>query len=152
MDKIGKYPLKIAIRMFKFLDEWLKDTDYTIEEIGNDYHAIMEIYDYTEKSLALGKQSDIEFMIAAFYYNYIECNGNWGELGVNIPPVTPMEKTYTVEQNYRQVSIVYEEGSTTSYLPSIAMWDAYEGNIDFEIIDEEIRDSYDYEWGDVIEE
>ena len=53
MDKIGKYPLKIAIRMFKFLDEWLKDTDYTIEEIGNDYHAIMEIYNYTEKSLAL---------------------------------------------------------------------------------------------------
>jgi hypothetical protein len=152
MDKIGKYPLKIAIRMFKFLDEWLKDTDYSIDEIGNNHDAVMDIYNYVEKSLALGKQNDIEFMIAAFYENYKACYGNWDELGVNIPPLTPMEKTYTIEQNYRQTSIIYEEGRTTSYLPSIALWDAYEGNVDFEIIDEDIRDTYDYEWGDVTEE
>lgn len=149
MNKIGKYKLKFAVRMFQILEEWLEESNYSMDDVYDDSNAVQDLYVHIERTLALGDQDDIEFFIAAFYENYKACDGNWEILGDGVPPVTPQKQTWVIEQNYKQISIVYERAKTETYMPSIIKWDAYESNLDWDIYDEDVRDTYDYDFDDV---
>jgi hypothetical protein len=149
MNKIGKYNLKVAVRLFEFLSNWLEEYDMDIDDIYDLHQRVSDLYEYIDDSLAIGGQEEIEFLIAAFYENYKACGGNWEILGDGVPPVTPKKQTWVIEQSYRQVSIVSEKAKSESYMPSIVQWDSYEGNLDWEIVDEDIRDTFDYDVGDI---
>jgi hypothetical protein len=149
MDKIGKYKLKVAVRMFQLLEKWLEEKNYDMDGVYQDYETVEQLFLHIEKTLVLGNQDDIEFFIAAFYENYQACDGNWEVLGDGVPPVTPKKQTYRIDQSYAQRSIVYETARIDSYMPSIVKWDSYEGNLDWEVTDEDIRDTFDYDIEDI---
>jgi hypothetical protein len=149
MSKIGKYKLKIAVRMFQLLEKWLEENNYDMDGVYQDYETVEQLYLYIEGTLALGNQDDIEFFIAAFHDNYEACKGDWSKLGNEVSPITPKKQKYSIEQSFTQTSIVYEKATIDSYMPSIVKWDSYEGNLDWEIIDEDIRDTFDYDIEDI---
>lgn len=143
MKKLGKYNLNVLIKIFKQLSKNNFFTD--IDEVAEDKEIIIEIYDFLTDSLAINDQDDKEFIIAAFYENYIITDGNFDLLGDTIAPVTPKKRNYIYRSSHRQESIVFQMARAKSYLPSFVKWDAYDGNLDLDITEEDVRDTWDYE-------